>query len=311
MDPNKSTRHVFPAMGNTAEVTVVDGTKDSHALAEQRLQDLEQLWSRFIPTSDISRLNTSGGMPTRVHPDTVTLIKYLVSAHEYSNGYFDPTLLPALVDLGYATSMTDPSMSTTLPTHHSAFAKALALTRVDDAECMIQLPVGITLDPGGLGKGLAADLVATELVASGVLGACVNIGGDLRCLGIGPNEEAWNIDIESPFDASVIIEKLAIHNGGVATSSTRAKRWHTQRGEFHHVLSPRTHTPLPENSGTAIQVTVVGAEAVWAETFATAILVAGTTKGLALVQESHLAALVFLNSGDVVASGLWKEFVRC
>ena len=202
-------------------------------------------------------------------------------------------------------------MTTTLPPHHSAFAKALALTRVDDLECMIQLPVGITLDPGGLGKGLAADLVAAELVASGALGACVNIGGDLRCLGVGPNEEAWNVDIESPFDASVIIEKLAIHNGGVATSSTRAKRWHTQRGKFHHVLSPRTHTPIPENSDTPVQVTVIGAEAVWAETFATAILVAGTTKGLALVQESHLAALVFLNSGDVVANGHWKEFVRC
>lgn len=298
-------------MGNTAEVTVVDGTTDSDEFAQQRLQTLEQLWSRFIPTSDISRLNISRGKPTRVHRDTITLIKYLVSAHKYSNGYFDPTLLPALVDLGYATSMTDSSMSTILSPNRPVFTKSLSLTRIDEVDCLVQLPMGITLDPGGLGKGLAADLVASELIASGVLGACVNIGGDLRCLGIGPNDGAWDIDIESPFDAAITIAELKVLNGGVATSSTRAKRWHTPRGEFHHVLSPRTHTPLPEKSDTPVQVSVIGAEAVWAEIFATAILVAGIAEGLALVQKSHLAALVISNNGEVFANDHWKEFVRC
>ncbi|MHB1089851.1 MAG: FAD:protein FMN transferase [Ilumatobacteraceae bacterium] len=297
-------------MGNTAEVTVVGGTSDSQEFAKQRLQSLEQQWSRFIPTSDISQLNMSIGKPTKVHRDTVTLVKYLVSAHEHSNGYFDPTLLPSLVDLGYGTSMTDSSMSTILPSSRPLLAKPLSLTRIDDAECVVQLPSGITLDPGGLGKGLAADLVATELVESGADGACVNIGGDLRCVGRGPNDDSWNIDIESPFNASTTIAELAVRNGGVATSSTRAKRWHTHRGEVHHLLSPTTRTPLPEDAATPVQVTVVGAEAVWAEIFATAILVAGIAEGLALIQESHLAAMVISGNGDVVANADWKEFLR-
>lgn len=297
-------------MGNTAEVTIVGGASYSQEVAKRRLQMLEQLWSRFIPTSDISRLNMSGGEPTYVHRDTLTLVKYLVSAHENSHGYFDPTLLPSLIDLGYGTSMSDASMATILPLNQLSFAKPLSSTRIDDVECMVHLPSGITLDPGGLGKGLAADIVTVELVEAGADGACVNVGGDLRCLGSGPNGDTWDIDIESPFDATRTIAELAVRNGGVATSSTRAKRWHTKRGEFHHLLSPTTRTPLPEDAAAPVQVTVIGAEAVWAEIFATAILVAGIADGLALVEESNLAAMVILNCGDVVANTQWREFLR-
>lgn len=298
-------------MGNTAEVTVVGGNSDSQEFAERRLRTLEQQWSRFIPTSDISRLNMSRGKPTHVHRDTVTLVQYLVSAHQHTDGYFDPTLLPALVDLGYGTSMSDSSMSTMLPSNRPSLSEPLSLTHVNHANCLVQLPPGITLDPGGLGKGLAADFVAAELIEAGAHGACVNIGGDLRCVGCGPNDGVWDIDIESPFDATTTIAKLVVHDGGVATSSTRAKRWHTRSGELHHVLSPKTRTPLPEDTATPTQVTVIGAEAVWAEVFATAILVAGTAEGLILVEKSRFAALVVLNSGDVVANAHWKEFLRC
>lgn len=301
---------MFPVMGNTAEVTIVGGSNDSHEFAKRRLQTLQQKWSRFIPTSDISRLNRSRGEPTPVHRDTVTLVKYLVGAHEHSDGFFDPTLLPVLVDLGYSNSMSDASMSTTLPSNRPSFGEPLSRTRVDDVACVVQLPLGITLDPGGLGKGLAADLVATELLEAGAVGACVNVGGDLRCVGTGRNNDGWDIDIESPFDASKTIAKLAVHSGGVATSSTRAKRWHTQRGEFHHVISPKTKVPLLESENSPIQVSVIGAEAVWAEIFATTILVAGVADGFALAQHWNLAALVTFNNGEVVANAHWKEFLR-
>ena len=296
-------------MGNTAEVTLIGGTSEIQELAERRLQTLEQLWSRFIPTSDISRLNTSRGEPTHVHRDTVTLVRYLVAAHEHTNGNFDPSLLPALVTLGYGTSMTNASMSTTLSAH-SPISEPISSTRIDVAECVVQLPAGITLDPGGLGKGLAADMVANELIESGADGACVNVGGDLRCVGRGPNNDAWDIDIESPFDATIIVAKLTVRNGGVATSSTRAKRWHTRRGENHHVISPTTHLPLVEDAESPVQVTVIGSEAVWAEIFATATLVAGATEGLNLAQQSQLGTLVMLNNGKMVANAHWKEFLR-
>ncbi len=297
-------------MGNTAEVTVVGDTGDGGDFAQRRLTVLEHLWSRFIPTSDISRLNMSRGEPISVHPDTITLVKYLVSAHAFSNGYFDPTLLPTLVDLGYGASRSDASKSSILPANLPSLTEPLSRTLVDDISNVVRLPVGLTFDPGGLGKGLAADIVALELIRRGAIGACVNVGGDLRCVGDGPNDGVWDIDIESPFDAGITIAELAVCNGGVATSSTRAKRWSTRRGQFHHVISPATHEPLIESENAPVQVTVIGAEAVWSEILATTILVAGASEGVSLASQSQLGVLVVLNNGEVIPNSHWSEFQR-
>lgn len=302
-------RRTFAVMGNAAQVTINGGTESAQNFAERRLRELETRWSRFIATSDISRLNMARGEPTTVHRDTVTLVRYLVAARQRTNSYFDPTMLPALVALGYASSRTNSALTTSLPNYLS-FAQPLSDTLVSECDNVVQLPVGLTLDPGGLGKGLAADIVATELVANGADGACVNVGGDLRCSGNVAMANEWQISITSPFDDELVIAELAIADGGVATSSTRAKRWHTPAGEFHHLLSPITHAPLPERDGSPVQCTVVGAEAVWAEVYATAILVAGATAGLALAAQSQLAAMAVLGDGEMVCNSLWEAVQR-
>ncbi len=51
---------------------------------------------------------------------------------------------------------------------------------IDPIVGAVTLPSGVELDLGGIGKGLAADLVVDELLAAGAAGACVNVGGDLR-----------------------------------------------------------------------------------------------------------------------------------
>jgi thiamine biosynthesis lipoprotein ApbE len=74
------TQSVFPVMGNTADVTVI-GNDHLNEFACSLLQQLEQLWSRFIPTSDISQLNNAAGKAVRVSPHTIQLIKYLIGAY--------------------------------------------------------------------------------------------------------------------------------------------------------------------------------------------------------------------------------------
>ena len=55
--------------------------------------------------------------------------------------------------------------------------------RIDRDHNTVALPAGVQLDLGGIGKGLAADLVASGLVERGALGACVALGGDVRVAG--------------------------------------------------------------------------------------------------------------------------------
>ena len=63
----------------------------------------------------------------------------------------------------------------------------------DEVECTVSLPAGIRFDPGGIGKGLAADIVTEELITDGAAGALVSVGGDVRVRGKPPTGTTWDL----------------------------------------------------------------------------------------------------------------------
>lgn len=303
------TKHIdsFPCMGNTANIVVI-GNQTLLYHARLRLADLENKWSRFIDTSEISLINNADGKEMYVSADTVALVQYLVDAQSRSHGLFDPSLLPALIGLGYGVSRSDSSMKSDIAPN-AQWAIPLDETRVDAASGAVRLPSGATLDPGGLGKGLAADIVATELILLGATGVCVSVGGDMRIAGDSELNGGWSVAVESPFEANQDLTTLVLHSGGIATSSTRGKRWVGPLGEMHHVLNPATSTPLAESAGQLVQSTVLASEAVWAEVFATALLVGGLEHGMPLIDQLGMAAMAVTVDGDIIESSTWKEFV--
>ena len=303
------TKHIdsFTCMGNTANIVVIGDQQLLHQ-ARLRLVDLEHKWSRFIDTSEISLINNSDGKVMYVSADTVTLVRYLVDAQSRTHGLFDPSLLPALIGLGYGASRLDNSMKSDIAPN-AQWAIPLSETRIDSASGAVRLPSGATLDPGGLGKGLAADIVATELISLGASGVCVSIGGDMRIAGESEGSGGWSVAVESPFNESNDLTTLALKSGGIATSSTRGKRWVGPLGEMHHVLNPSTSTPLTESAGQLVQSTVLASEAVWAEVFATALLVGGLEQGMPLIDQLGMAAMAVTVDGDLIESSTWKEYV--
>jgi len=299
------TQSIFPVMGNTADLTVV-GSDHLIEYAHSYLQQLEQLWSRFIPTSEISQLNNAAGKATKVSPHTIQLIRYLIGAYESTNGAFDPTLLPVLINIGYGSSLSHPERQSLLH-NESNWGIPLSEIRIDEEKQQVQLPAGLTLDPGGLGKGLAADILATELIDRGAAGACVSIGGDIRCIGQSPHGEFWSIPIETPFATSET-ETVSFAQGGIATSWLHAKTWATPAGVQHHILNPKTRLPLTSADSSLVQTTVIANEAVWAEIYATALLVSGSEIIFPIIDRLGVAAQVIDHSGRVLVSKHWKEF---
>jgi thiamine biosynthesis lipoprotein len=259
----------FRAMGADAHV-VVNGPEAEAAVdvAVARIEDLERRWSRFRPDSEVSRLNRAEGVRTIVSTDTFTLVEKAVFAWHVTEGAFDPTMLGALERLGYDRSFdsigeTDLSVRPS-PATSSAGAGGI---EVDRAAHAIRLPAGATFDPGGIGKGLAADIVSGELVAQGAWGAMVNLGGDLRVRGVPPEGLEWVISVREPTVDAAPLARLRLQDAGVATSTTRRRRWSTAHGERHHLLDPATSRP---HAASAELCTVVAGAAWWAEVCATA-----------------------------------------
>lgn len=267
--------------------------------ATDRLAALEARWSRFLPGSDITVLNGAGGRPVAVHPDTLLLLDRCRLAARRSWGLFDAAVLPAVLAAGYTESYDRLDQARIAP-RTPVPTSGLAGLQVDGRHVL--LPPGVQVDPGGLGKGLAADLAAQAALDAGADGVLVNLGGDLRAAGRAP-AGGWRVQVEDPLRPPAVLATLSLAGGAVATSS-RTRR---TLGPGHHLIDPRTGAPA--HTGLA-QVTAIAGEAWWAEALATAAFVGGTEVGADLIGRHAAAALLVTDAGEPVEVGELGRF-RC
>jgi len=91
-------------MGTDCHVVVVAGESactDLLSLAVERVELLEESWSRFRPTSALNQLNARAGQgPVPVSADLLRLVVRMKQAWAMSNGLFDPTVLNSMQALG-------------------------------------------------------------------------------------------------------------------------------------------------------------------------------------------------------------------
>lgn len=302
-------RDEFRAMGCAVQLELVgDDERDvvtGIALARDLINDLERQWSRFLPESDISRLNSAQGAMVTVNPATIELLHAMVQGYAATDGCFDPTLLAPLVALGYDASWSDPRLVTSLPAGVS-WRGGVAGIAVDAVASVAQLPSGTVLDPGGIGKGMAADMVVNELLRANVAGAMISIGGDLRVAGVGPLGGGWVIRVDdslAPTDSGTTAVSLSLANAGVATSGTMRRAWQDPNGvAVHHLLDPVTGQPVQET----IQATVVAGTAAWAEVYAKLVMVRGVA-ALAELDSVGLGARVVLADRSVHCNKAWHS----
>jgi thiamine biosynthesis lipoprotein len=280
-------------MGSDAHLIVCGGPASLIDESVGRLGCLEQRWSRFLPDSEVSRLNQAAGTAVAVSGDTVTLIEHAAVAWRLSGGAFDPTVLGAVIRAGYDRSfeLLGPDVD---PQYNPLGPGADAIVIAGDT---VSLPRGVGFDPGGIGKGLAADIVCSELLSAGADGACVNLGGDVRVAGNGPDGGSWTVAVEHP-EAGAIAQ-IGLADGAVATSTTLRRRWRVGGEERHHLIDPQTGQPSDTDLTTA---TVVAGQAWMAEVLAKAVLLAGSTHPFDIVGGTGAEALAVDRDGAVLAT---------
>lgn len=270
--------HRFRVMGSEGHVIVNGPARQATRLAEhtapRRLADLEAHWSRFVPASDLCRLADAEGDWCRVHPDTITLVETMQAGSVATVGRYDPTLAVHLAAAGHPSSAAlAHAPRARVGNGNGAGHGSVHDVEVDRRSGLVRTPVGLALDPGGIGKGLAADLVAAELCDAGAAGALVGIGGDLAARGTPPDETGWVIVVEQPDGPGTVLGRIAIDGGGVATSSTRSSRWVVDGSEAHHVIDPDSGSPSTTDLAA---VTVIAPTGWQAEVHATAALLEGS-----------------------------------
>ena len=295
-------------MGSEAHVVVVGGSDCVLDLARRQLGKLEALWSRFKADSEVSVLNHAAGCPVGVSPETRILLERARAGRELTGGLFDPLVLDDLCTLGYDRSFEQLAMAIdpvgsggcgASDKVRSEWSEERAVF-VDDGQAVHLLP-GTGFDPGGIGKGLAADLLVAELLDSGADGASVNVGGDVRVEGRAPTADGWVIAVEDPWSPGRELARCALRSGAVATSSRCDRTWRRGGVDHHHLIDPRTGRSAMTGLSA---VTVVAGEGWLAEVVTKAAFLAGVDGALEIVRRTGTAAWLVADDGEVQYVGL-------
>lgn len=260
-------------MGTTCQITLLGGSSTLLADLVRSVHDLEARWSRFNEHSELSILNGGTGHgPVDVSAETYRLIDTSVSAWRRTAGRFDPTILDAVEANGYDRTYDDIPARRTGPRREPSPIPGCSGIQLDEIEQSVSLPSGVRLDPGGIGKGLAADIIAEEALARGAAGILVDIGGDIRVAGAGPADGAWIVDIDDPLRPDAPALHLAVNDVGIATSSRLRRHWMIDDEHRHHLLDPATGRPTATD---VVAATVISGSGWWSEALTKALFVTG------------------------------------
>lgn len=155
----------------------------------------------------------------------------------------------------------------------------------------------VQLDFGGNAKGLAIDMALDIIAKAGIKSAIVNIGGDMKTLGL-KNNQAWSVGIQNPSNPENVKVAIQLNAGeSIVTSGTYQRYFEWQGQRYSHIINPNTGHPA---QGFA-SVTVLHADATTADAAATALLIAGPDNWLQIVESMGLSSVLCINNrGEIL-----------
>ncbi len=295
----------LPGLGTTAVVVTSNAEALSEAALELRreLARIDAACSRFRSDSELSRLNRAAGIETPVSPLLAEAVGVALWAAATTDGLVDPTVGASLGLLGYDRTFTI-VRARDGATMRARYAPAAGwqLVELDRENQTVRLPAGAELDLGATAKALAADRAARAAAARTGSGVLVSLGGDIAVAGPVP-DGGWPVLIADDHEARLEGPGpvVAIASGGLATSSTRVRRWRIGQTELHHIVDPRSGRPAGSAWRTA---SVAAASCVDANTASTAAIVLGQDAP-AWLTARRLSARLVEAGGGVVTVGAW------
>lgn len=283
-------------MGTTAEV-FVDGPPTLVPRAFDRMRALEQSWSRFRADSELNRLHERAGQWVPVSHDLFVALRWCRRLHDETEGRFDPSVRDALEAWGYDRTFREIDAAGPAPEQLQA-APGLAGLELRGDDESVRLAPGLRLDLGGIGKGLAADLLVAELLKGGARGACVSMGGDIAAAG-DPPADGWMVPLEHPVTDEPFAHHL-LRDGALVMSTPVGRQWSRGGRTAHHIIDPRTGAPSHTD---VLAVAVAAFSAARAEALAKAAIVAGSQEAAELLDGFGVEAWI-ITTDETLRVGL-------
>lgn len=251
------------------------------AIAEVRR--IERRFSRYRDDSIVSTINRAAGRrEVRVDTETASLLDYAAACNGQSGGLFDITSGVLRRAWNFASGKV-PDQGTV-----TSLLGLVGWGKVIWERPRVFLPVaGMEIDFGGIGKEYAADRAASLCLGEGIEHGLVNLGGDLCALGPQPDGKPWLTGIRHPGHHNLLLARLPLYSGALATSGDYARCIEHQGRRLGHILDPRTGWPAEGMQS----VTVHAPNCLIAGSISTIAMLKGAHQGLDWLAEADLPYL--------------------
>jgi len=305
-------------MGTSYSVKLVDPPADfdrdrlSRQIV-QRLEDMEQRFSTYRPSSELSVVNLS--LTTDWIPVSSELCEVVESAVDLSrrtNGAFDITVGPLVLLWGFG-----PGDTRSTPPDESLVAEARSSVGFEKLSTDCSRPAirkglpGVYIDLSAIAKGFAVDETARLLDAASIGNYLVEIGGELCARGVNARQEPWTIAIEKPDPASRSVETIISVTDRCMATSGDYRNFFTFDGiRYSHTVDPTTGRPVTHSTAS---VTVLATSAAEADGLATGLLVRGADDGRDFATTANIDALFLVRvAGEYhhITTGNFEDLIR-
>jgi len=263
--------------------------------------ELEALLSITIEGSDVWRINHAGGEPVSVDPRTVELIKAGIEFGVLSDGMLDISIgrLSRLWDFGG-----DKESVPLSPAALDSLLQTVDFTKVKIENNTVQLEnPDAWIDLGAIAKGYIADKIAEILIAQGVSGALIDLGGDVKTVGNRQNGDPWRIALRKPFGSMEEWIGIVEVSGAAVVSSGIYERYFEVDGVmYHHILDPFTGMSAKTD---VVSATIIAENALIGEGLSTIAVLAGSDRAQWFFEQSDgfISAVLVLDTGELLEFG--------
>jgi thiamine biosynthesis lipoprotein len=294
-------------MGTWASLTLV--TADSAAVADLAYEALvvfhgvDSLMSNWTTTSEVARINREAApYEIDVHPEVADVIAFAQQVAKESGGAFDITIEPLVRLWGFIGG------KPRVPTQNE-ITKTLAYVGSDklmfdaDTRSIHFVRDHVAIDLGGIAKGYGVDRAADILRDAGVTDALIDLSGNMVALGNAVGHPGWNLGIRDPDDRDAYVARLRISGEAIATSGDYEQFVDADGTRHGHIIDPRTGW----SARGLTSVTVVAADAMVADAWATALFVLGPQSARRVAGERDDLAVVLIEPHSDGTRTLWVE----
>jgi thiamine biosynthesis lipoprotein len=297
-------------MGTVVKITAVARSESIAQAAATagfaEIHRLEELLSTWIPTSELSRVNTSAGkLPVSVSLETITVVQSAIQAAEMTEGGFNIAIGPAVDAWNVIEGSripTEPELEALRPlidlmsVHVNAGDRTIFLEKT-----------GMRIDVGGIGKGYAADQAVMAMKKAGALAGVVALSGDIKTFGQLSGGKKFPVGIQHPRKEGEVLVFIDLEDEAISTAGDYERFFERDGVRYHHILDPKTLQP----ARSCQSVTVIAREGIWADGLDTGIFVMGVESGMRLVEAlPDVEAVIVDHEGLVHVSTGLRDRIR-